>query len=110
MKRSGGAPTRKDFAILEANSACYDPGLLRTVRAALEVQNSEGSDVRIKLPTPRLAQGMSLAEDVVTRNGQLILARGSLLSAAHIERLRYLAQYEYILDEISIMLEEKALP
>jgi|HubBroStandDraft_1064217.scaffolds.fasta_scaffold00163_14 response regulator RpfG family c-di-GMP phosphodiesterase len=103
----GTRATRVEFAVLEANSARYDPVLLSKSRAALEVADRVIDDPRLELRAAALRPGMVLAEDIVTKNGLRVLVRETPLSQAHIERLRHLAQYAYIKDRMSVVAARK---
>lgn len=106
----GAAPTLEDFAVLEGRSALYDRTLLQKVRACLAAAGGAARDVRRVLPTARLLPGMHLAEDVVSKIGQLVLAGQTPLAEAHIERLRQLAQHQYIVDAVSVVSGQEPMP
>jgi response regulator RpfG family c-di-GMP phosphodiesterase len=99
---SGAAPTVADFAVLASHAACYDPELFRSVHTCLAVANGEERNARRSLQTARLIPGMCLAEDIASRNGQLVLAASTPLCETHIERLRNLAQDRYIEDTVIV--------
>jgi len=106
----GAAPTLEDFAVLERRSALYDRTLVQRVRACLAAAGGAAREVRRVLPTARLLPGMHLAEDVVSKVGQLVLAGQTLLAEAHIERLRQLAKYQYIVDAVSVVSGQEPMP
>jgi response regulator RpfG family c-di-GMP phosphodiesterase len=107
---TGVAPTLEDFAVLERRSTLYDMTLLYKVRACLAGAGGAAREVRRILPTARLLPGMHLAEDVVSKIGQLVLAGQTPLAEAHIERLRQLAQYQYIVDAVSVVSGQEPVP
>jgi response regulator RpfG family c-di-GMP phosphodiesterase len=96
------APGIADFAVLEANPERYDLTLLRKVKATLIVPEETTKAAKRRLTTALLLPGMDLADDVVNREGRLILAGLTPLSEQHIDRLRNLAKLRLIEDTIVV--------
>ena len=96
------APGIADFAVLEANPERYDLTLLRKVKATLIVPEETTKAAKRRLTTALLLPGMDLADDVVNREGRLILAGLTPLSEQHIDRLRNLAKLRLIEDIIVV--------
>ena len=96
------APGIADFAVLEANPERYDLTLLRKVKATLIVPEETTKAAKRRLTTALLLPGMDLADDVVNREGRLILAGLTPLSEQHIDRLRNLAKLRLINDTIVV--------
>jgi len=96
------APGVADFAVLEANPERYDLTLLRKVKATLIVPEETAKAAKRRLTTALLLPGMDLADDVINREGRLILAGLTPLSEQHIDRLRNLAKLRLIDDTIVV--------
>ena len=96
------APGIADFAVLEANPERYDLTLLRKVKATLIIPEETTKAAKRRLTTALLLPGMDLADDVVNREGRLILAGLTPLSEQHIDRLRNLAKLRLIEDIIVV--------
>ena len=96
------APGIADFAVLEANPERYDLTLLRKVKATLIVPEETTKAAKRRLTTALLLPGMDLADDVINREGRLILAGLTPLSEQHIDRLRNLAKLRLIEDIIVV--------
>jgi hypothetical protein len=95
-------PSGVDFAVLEVNAERYDMPLLRKIKAALVVKEEEVKATKRKLTTSLLLPGMDLADDVINRDGRLILGGLTPLSQSHIDRLRNLAKLRLIDDAVVV--------
>jgi response regulator RpfG family c-di-GMP phosphodiesterase len=98
-------PTTHEFDLLLARVAQYDPAILTRVRSCLETVGATSGSAKgpRKLPTGLLRPGMVLAADVVTKEGRLTLAAGMEIAELQVERLRNLAKFRYIEDEVAVI-------
>jgi response regulator RpfG family c-di-GMP phosphodiesterase len=74
---------------MEIRTAWYDMGVLQALRGVIEEQQTgEPEADPVDLPLDRLQQAQTLAEDVVTAEGLLVLPKGTCLGKSHLEKLR----------------------
>lgn len=85
LLESQGNSTGLAFDVMRGRAGCYDPVILE--RLAQIHRSAQEHEVR-ELPFRLLAPGMVLAQDVRTRQGSLIVARGQEVTPSLIERLR----------------------
>jgi response regulator RpfG family c-di-GMP phosphodiesterase len=100
---SSAAPTRNDFDILLAKASRYDPALFSSIRSSLEMVSDAGPPrVARTIPTDLLRPGMILADDVINREGRLVLAADMEIGELQVDRLRNLSKFNYIENKISV--------
>lgn len=82
-------PTSATFDKLEENFGVYDPQILKAARRLLEAPDGYEDDgpVVMKLDIPQLEDGDFLDEDILSKAGKLILAKGNCLTAVTIKQL-----------------------
>jgi response regulator RpfG family c-di-GMP phosphodiesterase len=85
LLESQGNPTALAFDVMRGRSGCYDRVILE--RLAQIRKSTQEFEVK-ELPFRLLSPGMVLAQDVRTRQGSLIVARGQEVTPSLIERLR----------------------
>ncbi|MFQ5958162.1 MAG: HD domain-containing phosphohydrolase [Alphaproteobacteria bacterium] len=101
------SPDRAAFEELELHSGLYDPDILRIVRSCFVNEKglqdgviSEQSVVRVMAAS--LQAGSRLVSNIETEDGLLVLAAGSQVSQAQIERLRNLQRVRRLREPIYI--------
>lgn len=95
---------------LKRRSGYYDPKVIAALEAIVRVE--EGYEVR-QLAVAQLADGMILAQDVLTRDGRLLIARGYQVSKTMRERLKHFILKPGISEPISVLVyvtEKTATP
>ncbi|MEE8273507.1 MAG: HD domain-containing phosphohydrolase [Alphaproteobacteria bacterium] len=100
-------PNRAAFGELETRGGIYDPNVLRIVRSCFVDEKilqdgviSEKSVARVL--AANLQAGSRLVSNIETEDGLLVLAAGSQISQAQIERLRNLQRVRSIKEPIYI--------
>jgi len=83
---AGGASAAQALGSLSAREGVYDPALLEALKA---VAGGRAQEVR-ELPLSALRPGMVLAEDLRSRAGLLLVARGHGLTQSLLERMKNL--------------------
>ncbi|MBI5599081.1 MAG: response regulator [Deltaproteobacteria bacterium] len=78
----------------------FDPDAVNCLVETMEGKREEAGVEDI--PFSRIAGGMVLAGDIMTKSGKLLLPMGSAITAALIERLRNFHAIDPIVDKISI--------
>ncbi len=97
---SRGLPPGNVFTRMRSCKGCYDHGLLDRFEKAIGV---EGAYVRKQVAVRELTENMILEENVVTREGLLLLARGMELNETSIYRLIQAGQTFDIVEPISVL-------
>ncbi|GAB5496094.1 MAG: response regulator [Phycisphaerales bacterium] len=92
---------------MKANNPEYDNRLLEAYEIIAQEQDPE-SELHIvyepqPMPIPKLEPGMSVTEDVVTKDGKMLLVKGSTLTAVVIERLKELNITKLCSKEVSVL-------
>jgi response regulator RpfG family c-di-GMP phosphodiesterase len=87
---------------MRVRTGCYDPAVLKAM-ARLQGDRPRDATV-IKLPLPAVQPGMIFAEDVKTRSGVLLIARGQEVTASLVVRIKNLALNSKINDCVSVIL------
>ncbi|MCG8357658.1 MAG: response regulator [Kiloniellales bacterium] len=104
---SGYQISDQAFETLAKDVGAYDPKLLGAVRARrklLRVRSDTAEEGQVlALATNSLLVGDQLATDVKTANGQLVLAKGHVLSEALIEKLRNLVSLKHVPEPIQVI-------
>ncbi|HRF47092.1 MAG TPA: response regulator [Anaerolineales bacterium] len=73
----------------------FDPRVVLAVVEYLEALRREQQDARaLKIALHVLQPGMTLARDLVSAQGALLMPRGTLLSVTHVERIRNFARVD----------------
>jgi response regulator RpfG family c-di-GMP phosphodiesterase len=85
LLESQGNSTAMAFDVMRGRTGRYDPAILE--RLAQIHKSTQEFEVR-ELPVRMLAPGMVLAQDVRTRQGSLVIARGQEVTPSLVERLR----------------------
>jgi response regulator RpfG family c-di-GMP phosphodiesterase len=81
----------------------YDMGVLKALQEVLEEHRAEEPPADpVELPLERLQQAQTLAEDVVTAEGILVLPKGARLGKSHLEKLRNFHRIGEIGDNVSV--------
>ncbi len=100
-----------DTSIQGNNS--YDNRLIEACRlVAQESEMEHGRSVesiRLRLPVAKLKSGMSVTEDVITKDGKPLLVKGSTLTAVVIERLKELQITKLYSGEIAVLIPSHQL-
>ncbi|RNC82801.1 MAG: response regulator [Phycisphaera sp.] len=96
------------FNRMRTDNPEYDTRLLDAYELIVQEQDPE-SELHIVyepqlLPIPRLEPGMNVTEDVVTKDGKMLLVKGSTLTAVVIERLKELNITKLCTKEVSVLL------
>jgi response regulator RpfG family c-di-GMP phosphodiesterase len=87
---------------MRARTGWYDPALLQAI-AKLQGDKPRQATV-MQLPLHAAQPGMVFAEDVKTRSGLLLIARGQEVTPSLIERIKNLALNSKISDPVLVML------
>lgn len=75
---------------LRCRALVYDPALLKAL-AQEHTPGEAGADIR-ELKVREVVPGMTFAQDVRTQSGQMLIARGTQVTAALFERIRNLGE------------------
>ncbi len=79
----------KAISDMEIRKAWYDMSILQALRDVVaEQQTDEPEPEPVDMEIPRIQAGFTLAEDVVTHEGLLVLPKGTRLGKSHLEKLR----------------------
>lgn len=105
----GRAPGPAAFAALDTNPAVYDPAVLHAARACLfqeAAANGAGGaeDVVLLRPVTGLVPGHFLVSDIKTVSGQLVLAKGHVMSEALIAKIHNLGKVHKLAEPIKVSL------
>ncbi|MFH1463408.1 MAG: HD domain-containing phosphohydrolase [Pseudomonadota bacterium] len=102
-----GLPRARAFAILEERKGRYDPEVLSALRGVV-AGCEEG--VPQALPVSLLRVGMILREGVTTRDGLLIVARGSEITPALLEKLRTWVELDRVVEPLVVQTTAASSP
>ena len=84
--------TSKVFNNMEFNPDFFDPKIVAQARICLatDEDNPDGVSMGVveKLPINLLRSGQEIREDITSKEGRLLLGKGTVLSKNHIERLK----------------------
>lgn len=97
---AGGAPRDGILLELRNRAGYYDPRVLAALEAVIAAE--EGYEVRL-VTLAQLMNGMILAQDVSTRDGRLLLARGYQISSTVSARLKNFAEKPGIEEPIRVL-------
>lgn len=106
LESRGLAPTNI-FVRMRGCKGCYDPGLLERFEKAVGI---EGPYLRKHVSVRELTENMILDENVVTREGLLLLARGMELNETSIYRLIQTGQTFDIVEPITVLVMPENRP
>ncbi len=104
---SRGLPLPNIFVRMRSCKGCYDTSLLDKFEKAVGI---EGPYIRKHVGVKELTENMILEENVVTREGLLLLARGMELNEASIYRLIQTGQSFDIVEPISVLVMPESRP
>ena len=100
-------PDQGTFADLERRAHLYDPEILKVVRECLVDENApKAADTAgeiVKIPASNLLAGALLVSNIETEDGRLVLAAGSEISQAQIERLWNFRKYRKLKEPIHVI-------
>ncbi|MEQ8837032.1 MAG: response regulator [Rhodospirillales bacterium] len=102
----GHEPGPSVFDELERMTGCFDPDLLAVARRVLAVGADQASDDDRKseyVPLFLLRPGHELVDNLEYENGGLVLATGTVLSAAQIARLRVLTKVHKVREPVQVL-------
>ena len=87
-------PTSTDFDFISRNASHYDPSLLSMVRRELMVEIETEANRRelVQIKVELIRPGDLLKDNIVTTDGQLLLARGLEISEAQVRKIRGLSK------------------
>lgn len=106
LESRGLAPTNI-FVRMRSCKGCYDLALLDKFEKAVGI---EGPYIRKQVSVKELTENMILEENVVTREGLLLLARGMELNETSIYRLIQTGQTFDIVEPISVLVIPESRP
>lgn len=108
----GREPTKSVFDQLEKNKDKFDPEIFEAARQCLTVSakdaQASATETTEYVLINVLREGHKLLSDIEYEDGRLVLARGTRLSGAQIERLRALAKVHKIKEPIHVTMTAKA--
>jgi response regulator RpfG family c-di-GMP phosphodiesterase len=100
-------PGQPDFDELEKNAHLYDPEILQVVRDLWIDETAPGAAARTeeieKISAGSLRAGARLVSDIETEDGRLVLAAGSEVSQAQIERLWNFRRYRKLKEPLHVI-------
>jgi response regulator RpfG family c-di-GMP phosphodiesterase len=99
---STGSANAAAFAEMDKRKSIYDPQLLSKVRICLEKVSAAPPASILRIPLASLQLGHVLASDVRLSNGHLILAAGTPIQHAQMERLKALARIFTFIEPIEV--------
>jgi len=88
--------------VLRARTGWYDPAILDALEKQRGDQQRDGAVMQI--PIHQVQTGMIFAEDVKTRSGLLLIARGQEVTPGLVQRIRNLALNSKISDPVLVIL------
>jgi response regulator RpfG family c-di-GMP phosphodiesterase len=100
---SQGTPSELAFESMRVRKGCYDPAILG--RLAQIHHRAQKQQVR-ELPLRKLQPGMVLAQDVRTKLGSLIVARGQEVTPSLLERIRNFSPGMGVQEPIRVLIPE----
>lgn len=97
--------------VLRQRSGQYDP---RILEAVAQIESAPGKAEKVRkppksIPFVKLHQGHLLREDVLSKNGQVLISAGFVVSATMLERLRNFYQMDELIEPIVIDESEPSL-
>ena len=98
---AGNTPKSEIMRILKTRPGVYDPRVLTFLGAVVAAE--EGFEIRY-VTTAQLKDGMILAQDVITVDGRLLIARGYQVNKTMRERLRGFAVKPGVKEPIEVRL------
>jgi len=104
MLLSTGLAPYEAYGKMLANKQCYDPALLDALEKCLAEQ---GGYALKFVAMDELAVDMVLAEDIVSRNGVLLLSRGTMLSHDAIDALLTMHETFTVVEPITVVMPSK---
>ncbi len=107
LLESSGLVRRKALETMLARGGQYDPEVISALR---RVFGDAADSLTQALFIRDLRAGMILSEGVTTRDGLLIVARGSEVSPALLERLRGWAELDRVVEPLVVETTTKAKP
>ncbi len=100
-------PGQADFDELEKNAHLYDPEILQVVRDLWIDETAPDVAARTeeveKISAASLRAGARLVSDIETEDGRLVLAAGSEISQAQIERLWNFRRYRKLKEPLHVI-------
>ncbi len=94
-----GKPEREAFSILRKRHGWYDPRVLKAFEMALGIEiKYEIKEVKVR----GLEEGMILAQDIISLEGRLLVAKGQEVTMALAERLKNVAQVSPVKEPIKV--------
>ena len=106
----GRAPDARAFVELEARKGVYDPELLAAARRCLAAEPEAAAGEPRAITLGQLQPGDRLVADIVTLEGQLVLAEGHEVSAVLQQKLRNLHKLRPLKQPILVLSGEAPLP
>lgn len=101
------APTKKVIDHLGSMKGCFDPDILAAANACLAVSEEDADDAYLELsedlPLSLLKTGQELLVDITYEDGRLLLAKRTVLTDLHIERLRALSKSHAVNEPIKVV-------
>jgi response regulator RpfG family c-di-GMP phosphodiesterase len=91
LLRTSGQSHDAALSILKERKGWYDPRMIEAFSTLPSKRQTDDSEER-EVDLDHLQQGMLLAEDVKTRNGQLLIARGHEVTVGLLARLKNLSE------------------
>jgi response regulator RpfG family c-di-GMP phosphodiesterase len=101
-----GTPAALTIDTLRGRAGWYDPVLLAVLPAALGRAAGGASVLEVGLRDVRV--GMVFAEDVMAKNGMLLIARGQKVTSSLLERVRNFSEKIGIVEPIRVIVGESA--
>jgi hypothetical protein len=98
----GHEPGPSVFKTLQNQEKRLDPDILRLAKVHLSAQAGEGERRSESIAVYMLRPGHELITDMEYQGGGLVLAKGTVLSAPQIARLRALAQVHKVREPIQV--------
>ena len=103
----GDEPGQAAFAELEKNAHLYDPEIFQVVRDCWIDENAPDAPVGTQeieeISAGNLRAGARLVANIETEDGRLVLAAGSEISQAQIERLWNFRRYRKLKEPLHVI-------
>jgi response regulator RpfG family c-di-GMP phosphodiesterase len=95
-----GHTLSRAFFVLRSSKTTYDPEVLSVTEKVLLTLNQNHEPLEVSID--ELATGMKVAANIVTREGVVLVAKGTPVSAALLERIKSSAPYYKIIEPILV--------
>lgn len=98
-----GATADEAFARLRANHKQYDPQIIEAIKSIIK---NQAEKVTKEVPVIFLTENMIIAEDIITKNGALLMSKGQTISPSMIVRLVNFSRNSLIQEKVNVLVNK----